>query len=298
VGESQYITFAQFEEALSDYFQGDTTLMKQAVKLAADVSWHRENIYFPKNWNLGTKKDTPYQRFRVGLVDLGQEALVIFLCERFAGKRLKVPKSAVSVKDRITMTPADDVRLTNQLEQQLMSSVGKEDFDVARGELIRLYEHLPEDGSGQMRKQAMDLVIIDVQISQINRIINSYLYDPSGQLIRRTDGSSPTLPKNVWDQLKDLRNSRDKLMKALGLTAEAIEKRRADGNQGLYKAAEALAERLDETLPTASLIADARELLEGAQEDYGIPEESGDIPDDDMMDEIDMALIHEPAPDA
>ncbi|MBN1881094.1 MAG: hypothetical protein JW885_02885 [Deltaproteobacteria bacterium] len=298
MGESQYITFPEFEETLEEYFRGDRTQIQQVVKLGADVSGHRESIYFPKKWNLKTKADTPYKKFRAGLVNLGQEALVIFLCERHPCKRVRIPKSAVSIKDRITLTPADDVRLTNQLERELLAAVGKDDFDIAREELIRLYTNLPEDGSGQMQRQAMDLVINSTQIQQVNRLIQSYLTDSSGRPIKNSDGTQRTPPDKLWGRLKELRGTLEKRMKTLGLTAEDIDKRRKDGTQGLHRAAEALAERLDEALPTANLEADAKEFLEIAQESYTPPEDSEEMPDGDVIDEIDLTLIHEPAPDA
>ena len=275
--DTKYLPADEVGKAVAEFFGGDTGKAHAVMVLAAQAcEGPDDRIYLPKNPYGRRKKihPTPFDRFKASLASIGEEGVIPFLCERFALRRFKVAK-AVAGQRKVALTAGDDARVTAEVEKRLKRAVGSA-FPLAREQLIRLIPMLPADESGQMVIYAMDLVVANHQINQIDEFISrSYEPDDDGKA-----GRGPS--EKIMKQKKELSLHRDRMMKTLGLTSEDIIKRGGPKGGSLASAAEALKATVAGMTATADLMAEARGI--------NLPEEKTE-----KLDEIDLAFIREPA---
>jgi hypothetical protein len=272
---------AEMEKALAEYYNGDTGKVQTVMVVASKALAGTKGIYLPRN-PYGRKKDgteTSFDRFKKGLEEIEESGAINFLCDRFPVCRVNVSKKAPGYNDRLTLTPGDDARVTSEIEKQLRDAVGADGFKLAKEELIRLRSALPPDDSGQMFRAAMDLVIINCQILQIDVQIRE-----ENDRERITAGDKKPHKANtdkLFDHKKVMLIRKDDLMKRLGLDSGEILKRGGPKSGSLASAADALKEQIDGKLATASLIGE----ISAAHAEKGKPAKK------EKIDAIDMAYI-------
>jgi len=274
----KYLSYDNFENAISEFYGDKNHKADTALKAAREIIGG-EDFYILRRPDKKVKnEDSAFCKFKKALEDIDEGGLIYFLCEKYPGYRVKIKKGKKSIADIISLTPGDDLRVSNALEKQLREEVGDKDFPLAKEELLRLYPILVDDESGRLRKLAKDLVVVDVHISQMSRIMMKNF-------------AEDVIPsKSEWDQLKDLRRSRNDILKILGLTDDQLKKNRADGNVGLARAAEMLQEKSAEEIATSDLLGQIKK-LEGEKIEKDILKET----DEREVDSIDRKWISEPA---
>jgi len=157
---------------------------------------------------------------------------------------------------------------------------------LAKRMLSGLFNVIPDDTSGQMRKVAMDLVVVEFQIDTEAKAQREFREDNYNK--------GKPIPKSMHDTQKDLRSSRINIMGLLGITAKDIEKKRGNSKTGFMKAAESLTGKIDDANATSNLIEDTKTFLDDAELDF--PEKVDSFEGkSNTIDEIDLALIKEPA---
>ncbi len=278
-GKVKYLSYKGFENVVSEFYGGDTDKTAMALKLAKKVIGG-ENLYIYRKPNKTAKDgDSPFCRLRDALDENEEGGLVDFLCRKCPGYRVKIPKGKKSVADIISLTPGDDLRVSNAFEKRLKEIIGDVDWPFAKEELLRLYPMLADDETGQLRNVAMNLVIVNAQIAQISKIMTQ----------NHANGKIAT--KAEWDIVKDLRNSQGKYLQILGLTDDQLKKHKTDGAVGLAKSAEAMKERAQEGIATSDLM-DEMKKLNGEK----IEEDNNNIKGKKKgADDIDLRWLSEPA---
>ena len=282
-----YVRIDDYKEALAEYFSGDKDKVEIVVRITAQAVVDEKNgMYVPadpykKYNNKKYKQGTSFHNFIDLLKDVGEEGVVNFICSRFPQSRINMGKKHVSLGKSLSLVDVDDARISNEIEKELRRVVGEKRYRLAKTRIIALYDYLPDESSGQLKMAAKDLVVTDIQIVLLSEKINNYLEKESDP------------PKGLFDRLKDLRSGRDRLMNLLGLTAGDIEKKRDNSKTGFMKSAESLALRIDDAIATADLIKDSKIILGEKQAE--IVEEEEIFGDEEELDEIDIALVKEPA---
>ena len=287
---NKYLQIDEFRAALASFYDGNKDKENMILSLASSsVQGDPNGIYFLKDPYKTSKKinkDSPFNRFKELLEEYEETALLIFLCGKFSQRRMNIGASWQSLKDRVSIDDIDDARISNAFEKELVRVIGKNSLTLAKRMLAGLFDVIPEDTSGQLRKVAMDLVAVEFQIDNEVRAQREFREDSFNK--------GKPIPKSMNDTLKDLRSTREKMMGLLGITAKDIEKKRGNSKTGFMKAAESLTGKIDDANATSNLIEDTKTFLDDAELDF--PEKVDSFEGkSNTIDEIDLALIKEPA---
>ena len=280
----------EFEKAVSEFYNGDTTKVHAVMLLASKARQGTQGMYLPRNPFKKQKgrSETPFDRFKKSLEDIGEGGVVPFLCERFPVMRVKIAQTIPGYADKLMLTPGDDVRVSSDLEKRLRNAVGKDNFQFAKSQLLRLMPEIPQDNSGQMVIAAMDLIIINHQIN-----VQDILYDAEATKARMPDGTmdrKAAHTADIVDQKKQMQLRKEQLLKLLGLTSDAITKRGGITTGNLASAGDALKVIIGDKIGTADVLAEAADVhaREKRIEDGKQPENE--------IDDIDMAYLRAAAP--
>ena len=287
---NKYLQIDEFRAALASFYDGNKDKENMILSLASSsVQGDPNGIYFLKDPYKTSKrinKDSPFNRFKESLEEYEETALLIFLCGKFSQRRMNIGASWQSLKDRVSIDDIDDARISNAFEKELVRVIGKDSLTLAKRMLSGLFNVIPDDTSGQMRKVAMDLVVVEFQIDTEAKAQREFREDNYNK--------GKPIPKSMHDTQKDLRSSRINIMGLLGITAKDIEKKRGNSKTGFMKAAESLTGKIDDANATSNLIEDTKTFLDDAELDF--PEKVDSFEGkSNTIDEIDLALIKEPA---
>ena|GEM_PF-3272778 len=287
---NKYLQIDEFRAALASFYDGNKDKENMILSLASSsVQGDPNGIYFLKDPYKTSKKinkDSPFNRFKELLEEYEETALLIFLCGKFSQRRMNIGASWQSLKDRVSIDDIDDARISNAFEKELVRVIGKDSLTLAKRMLSGLFNVIPDDTSGQMRKVAMDLVVVEFQIDTEAKAQREFREDNYNK--------GKPIPKSMHDTQKDLRSSRINIMGLLGITAKDIEKKRGNSKTGFMKAAESLTGKIDDANATSNLIEDTKTFLDDAELDF--PEKVDSFEGkSNTIDEIDLALIKEPA---
>ncbi len=250
---AKYLPPDEFEKAVSEFFGGDNGKTHIVMTLASRACEGTDGMYIPKSPYVQRKRihPTPFDIFRESLARHEEEGIVLFLCNRFPTSRVKVAKAVAGKKERLGLTPGDDARVTSKMEKRLRRAVGQEAFALAKEELLRLVPTLPPDDSGQMVMFAMDLIVANHQINQLDETISKSYEPQNGK-----PGGGPS--ERITKQKKELSTHRERMLKILGLTSEDLIKRAGGNKTGtLVSAAEALADMVEGTIATADFMSES-----------------------------------------